>query len=545
MARRRDPSTDPARAAREVLGHDRLRGGQREALEATQAGRDVVAVMPTGHGKSALYQLPAALGGLTVVVSPLLALQRDQAAALAALPRPLPSRALNSTLGARRTQEVWRAVEEVDPLVLFLTPEQLARDEVVERLSDVGVARFVVDEAHCISAWGHDFRPDYLRLGGVVDRLGHPPVLALTATAPPPLRDEVVERLHLRDPLVLVRGFDRPNLHLEVRRQVEEADRRSAVVESVAGLEGQGLVYVATRRDTEAYAAALADLGRRTTAYHGGLRAAERADAHRRFSEGVADVVVATTAFGMGIDKPDVRFVVHAATPDSLESYYQQVGRAGRDGEPARALLFHRPEDFSLHRFHTAASLDEETVRTVWRGLEGSGDGVRLGDLRSSLDLPARRTTGIVNLLEAADVLRVRRSRVLVRDVGLDEVLRRASEEVEARHRVALSRMEMMRGYAETTDCRRRFLLAYLGEEREQPCGHCDTCEDGTADDVAREAARADAPFPTGTTVRHRAWGDGLVMSTESDRLTVLFQREGYRTLALATILDEGLLSPA
>ena len=548
MTRRREPRADDdlVRAARDLLGHASLRSGQREVLEATLEGRDALAVMPTGHGKSALYQLPVALSdGLTVVVSPLLALQRDQVAALTATPAAPRALALSSTLGVRRTEELWREVAAGGRLVLFLAPEQLARDEVVERLVAAGVERFVVDEAHCISAWGHDFRPDYLRLGHVVDRLGHPPVLALTATAPPPLREEVVERLHLRDPLVVVRGFDRPNLHLEVRRHVEEGDRRRSVVDAVAGLEGQGLLYVATRRATHELAEALADRGLRTAAYHGGLRAPERAEAHRRFSEGSADVVVATTAFGMGIDKPDVRFVVHAATPDSLESYYQQIGRAGRDGEPARAVLFHRPEDFSLHRFHAAASLEEDSVRLVWRHLERSGDGVSLSDLRARVDLPPRRTTAVVNLLEAADVLRVRRSGVRTRDLGLDEVLRQARAEVDARHRVGLSRMEMMRGYAETTDCRRRFLLAYLGEQREEPCGSCDTCDAGTSTLTEPSEESATSPFPVTTAVEHVAWGPGVVISTESDRLTVLFEREGYRTLALEAVLEEGLLRSA
>jgi ATP-dependent DNA helicase RecQ len=479
--------------------------------------------------------------GLTVVVSPLVALQRDQAGALARTPASPPTRVLNSTQGVRASEQTWRLVERGGRLVLFVTPEQLARDDVLDRLVEARVARFVVDEAHCISAWGHDFRPDYLRLGAVVDRLGHPPVLALTATAPPPLRDEVVERLHLRDPLVLVTGFDRPNLHLEVRREVEEGDRRQAVLDTVCAMEGQGLLYVATRRAAHDYAEALAARGLTTAAYHGGLRAAERATAHERFSDGSADVVVATTAFGMGIDKPDIRHVVHASTPESLEGYYQQVGRAGRDGAPARAVLFHRPEDFSLHRFHTGAAVDPASVRALWCALPPADEGVSLGDLRRRLDLPARRTTGVVNLLEAADALRVRRSRVRARDLSLEEVLERADEVVAVRRRVAMSRMEMMRGFAETTGCRRRHLLGYLGETLDEPCGHCDTCDDGTAHDVAPPAAQ-DVPFPPGSAVRHTAWGTGVVMSTEADRLTVLFEREGYRVLSLGTVCEEGLL---
>ena len=548
MARRPDP-TDLIAAAQRVLGHPSLRSGQLEALQATMSGRDVVAVMPTGHGKSALYQLPAALlDGVTVVVSPLIALQRDQVTALEEAPAGPPARALNSTQGAAETDEVWRVVEESGRMVLFLSPEQLARDEVVARLGEHRVAQVVVDEAHCISAWGHDFRPDYLRLGTVVDRLGHPPVLALTATAPRPVRDEVVERLHLRDPLVLVRGFDRPNLHLEVRRHVEEGDRRAAVVDTVAGLEMPGLLYVATRRDTTAYAALLAERGLRAVAYHGGLRAAERHRAHEQFDDGSADVVVATSAFGMGIDKPDIRFVVHAATPDTPEGYYQEIGRGGRDGARAAAVLFYRPEDFSLHRFHAGRGVDEELVGRLVRRLRREPDGLTHRALAAALEVSTRRVSGAVNLLERVEAVRVEGSTVRATDATPKVAVRRAVEEAEVRQRVGQSRMDMMRGYAETTGCRRRFLLGYLGEELDGPCGNCDTCEDGVAGAVVVDAGSADAgadPFPVGRAVRHRTWGDGIVMSAEPDRVTVLFEREGYRTLSLELVNDEELLSSA
>ncbi len=545
MARRRE-TRDLTRAAEEVLGYPSLRSGQPEALEATLAGRDVLAVMPTGHGKSALYQLPAAVqGGLTVVVSPLIALQRDQVAALREAPGAPRGRVLNSTQAVGETDETWAAVDEEQRLVLFLAPEQLARDDVVERLRTRGVALLVVDEAHCISAWGHDFRPDYLRLGAAAERLGHPTVLALTATASPPVREEIVARLGLRDPLVLVRGFDRPNLHLDVRRHVEDRERREAVVDRVAGLPRPGLLYVATRKDTTAYAAALAERGLSAVAYHGGLRAAERREAHLRFSDGSADVVVATSAFGMGIDKPDIRFVVHAATPETPEGYYQEIGRAGRDGEPAEAVLFYRPEDFGMHRFHAGGGTDEELLARLMRVLRRSSATISTKELAGHVDVSPRRVTGALNLLERAGAVRVHRSGVRADDVTPGQAVRRAVELAESRQRVLKSRMDMMRGYAETTGCRRRFLLGYLGEDLDEPCGHCDTCEDGTATawDAERSTDGAEDPFPVGREVDHREWGAGLVMSTEPDRLTVLFESEGYRTLSLDAVRDEDLLS--
>lgn len=543
MARRRNAGADLEQATRDHLGHASLRRGQAEALRATLAGRDVLAVMPTGYGKSAIYQLPAAVcPGLTVVVSPLLALQRDQARQLGALPAGAPSRALSSRQGVRATRATWRAVMAAERLVLFLTPEQLAREDVMERLTTVGVARFVVDEAHCVSAWGHDFRPDYLRLGEVVDRLGHPPVIALTATAPPPVRREVVDRLHLVDPVVVTEGFDRPNLYLAVHQHVDAGDRRAAVVDTVTGLDGQGLLYVPTRRDTVEYAEVLARRGLRTAAYHGGMRSADRAETHRRFIAGEVGVVVATSAFGLGVDKSDIRFVVHAATPETLEDYYQQVGRAGRDGRPSTAVLFHRPEDFGMHRFHAGGGPDRGALREVVSALRQREGRTRLSDLRAAVRVPARKVTTAVNLLEQAGALDARRAGVRLSDGPADDLVDAAVRQAEVERRVALSRMEMMRGYAETRRCRRQVLLGYLGDPLPEPCGHCDTCDAGTAQAAAAGAAGADEPFPVGTDVRHAEWGPGVVTDTEVDRLTVLFEDEGYRTLQLALVTEEGLL---
>ncbi|MGN6751914.1 MAG: RecQ family ATP-dependent DNA helicase [Intrasporangium sp.] len=536
--------TDLAAAAQNVLGLSDLREGQRAAMEATMEGRDVLAVMPTGYGKSALYQVPAALlPGVTIVVSPLLALQRDQVAGLRDAPNAPPADAVNSNTGAKKAKAIWAAASRDEHHILFLAPEQFTNDEVMERLGELDVAQFVVDEAHCISAWGHDFRPDYLQVGAAVERLGHPRVVALTATASPPVRDEIADRLHLRDPLVVVQGFDRPNLHLTVHRHVEDDARRDAVVVCVAQLARPGLLYVATRKDAEEYADRLGEHGMVARAYHGGMRAPERREVHRRFTEGSADVVVATSAFGMGIDKADIRFVVHAAAPESPDTYYQEIGRAGRDGEPAEALLFYRPEDLGLHRFHSGGSPDEDALRMVFAAIRHAGSGVRMTDLRRDLDIPARRVTGLVNLLEQAGAVRVRRSRVSARDVRPDDAVRQAVEAAESRQRVERSRIEMMRGYAETTGCRRQFLLGYLGEQLPEPCGNCDTCEAGSAYEHVER--RGKDPFPVGAQVAHAEWGPGVVMSTEEDRLTVLFESEGYRTLALEAVQEDDLLELA
>ncbi|MCD0481281.1 ATP-dependent DNA helicase [Streptacidiphilus sp. ASG 303] len=541
--------------AREVFGWTDLRPGQLPAMEAVLAGRDTLVVMPTGAGKSAVYQVPALLvPGPTVVVSPLISLQRDQVAGL--LGRGSPDAlavAVNSAQNARETEAAWRAVRHGDAEFLFLAPEQLARDDVVERLARLGPRLLVVDEAQCVSTWGHDFRPEYRRVGAAVERLGHPVVLALTATAAPPVRHDIAASLGMRDPLQVVAGFDRPNLFLEVRRFLDDADKRRAVVESAAAGPKPGLVYAATRRDTEAYAAELTGLGLSAAAYHAGLRAAERRRVHDAFLGGGLDVVAATSAFGMGIDKPDVRFVLHASVPGSLDEYYQEIGRAGRDGRPAAAVLMYRTEDLGLRRFFASVTPYPEVLAEVARRVRAAGGPVPLARLREGAGVGPGRLTAAVNLLEQAGELETGRGGG-VRAVGAhgpEEAAALAAAVAEDRRRLERSRVEMVRGYAETTGCRRRFLLGYFGEAAPGRCTACDTCAaSGSASAAASgpageaPAAAPAAPFPPGARVVHRAWGPGAVMRTEEDRLTVLFETAGYRTLSLAAVAEHGLLRP-
>src|SRR3954465_4485501 len=334
------------RVAREAMGFDALRPGQREAIESVLAGRDTLAVMSTGSGKSAIYQIAGLLiPGATVIVSPLIALQRDQVEALR--DRAAGGAAqLNSSIGRAEREEALAELAEDALEFLFLAPEQLGNADVLNELAIAQPSLLVVDEAHCISEWGHDFRPEYLRLGAAVEALGRPTVLALTATAAPPVREEIVERLGLRDPNVVVRGFDRPNLGLEAETFFgDEGGRRRDRPPRDPGAEAPapGILYVATRRRAEELAAALAERGVRAGHYHGGMPAKRRSAVHEAFMDGELDAVVATTAFGMGVDKPNVRWVFHAEPADSLDSYYQEVGRAGRDRGPALARRCSRP----------------------------------------------------------------------------------------------------------------------------------------------------------------------------------------------------------
>ncbi|WUH89313.1 RecQ family ATP-dependent DNA helicase [Streptomyces sp. NBC_00433] len=578
--------------ARRVFGWEKLRPAQLAAMKSVMKGRDVIAVMPTGAGKSAIYQVPAALlGGPVVVVSPLIALQRDQMQGLLAS-GALRAAAVNSAQRRSDNDSAWDRISASSIDVVFLAPEQLAKSDVLDRLAAARPRLLVVDEAHCVSSWGHDFRPDYLRLRQARERLGDPPVLALTASAAAPVRREIAERLGMKDLVEIVSGFDRPNIGLEVAAFQDEAAKNRFVVERAAVEEKPGLVYATTRRAADDLARELSGLGLDAASYHAGRTAADRGDVQDRFLAGELDVVVATSAFGMGIDKADVRFVLHASVPGSLDAYYQEIGRAGRDGAPARAILAYRQKDLGLQRFFAAGAPDADALGRVADRLREAGGPVRATALRADCDLSATRLSAVLNLLEEAGSVRTARdgSRWAGPDGpdAVDSAVRDALA-VDADHRkLEQSRVDMMRGYAETADCRRRFLLGYFGETVPESCGSCDNCrggQPGLPDDPApREAAHATdgpatagrgrrmrlrrpagssapasggdrpgrpaapreaAPHPylPGVRVRHEQWGDGEVMSEGDGKVTVLFSSVGYRTLSMAVVTDRRLLA--
>ncbi|WP_433179672.1 RecQ family ATP-dependent DNA helicase [Actinoallomurus sp. CA-150999] len=532
------------RTAREVFDWRQLRPGQTEAMQSLLQGHDVLVVMPTGSGKSATYQVPAQLlDGPTIVISPLIALQRDQMLSLAER-NAGGAVVVNSAQRAGSSEASLEQIRAGKAEYVFLSPEQLAKPDVVDRLAAARPSLIAIDEAHCVSAWGHDFRPDYLGLGRVIERLGHPPVIALTATASPPVREDIVEVLGLRDVHQVIRGFDRPNITLRVRRFAEESTKRRALVADAAGRSGLGLVYVATRRDATAYAKELTEAGLHAEAYHAGMKASERERVHTLFSEGGLDVVVATSAFGMGIDKPNVRYVLHSAPPESPDSYYQEIGRAGRDGEPSEAVLYYRSEDLGLRRFFAGGRPDEEMLLRLAVLLHEHGGTVKPHAVRETLGIGPSKLTSLVNLLQHTKAVEVSGRgdlRYAERGPAPKQAAADAMELDESRRRVDDSRIDMMRGYAETTGCRRRYLLEYFGEPRTtKTCDNCDNCVAGAVD-----TTRVDGPFPVHSEVVHKAWGPGTVMRAEPDRITVLFEEIGYKTLSLVAIKRDSLLTLA
>jgi ATP-dependent DNA helicase RecQ len=519
-----------------------LRPGQETAIQAILEGHDTLAVMPTGSGKSFIYQAASLLiAGPTVIISPLIALQKDQVETIE--DQQIGEVALlNSALSPAEWQETLAHLKAHRLAFLFLTPEQFSNEETLRQVCEARPALFVVDEAHCVSEWGHDFRPGYARLGAVIDELEHPRVLALTATASLPVRNEIVERLHMRNPKIVVQGFDRPNIWLGVEKYYDETEKKRALAERVKEAEKPGIVYAATRKHAEELAEYLRALDIKAIAYHAGMRPRERAYAQNAFMQEEAEVIVATTAFGMGVNKGNVRFVYHYDMSDSVDAYYQEIGRAGRDGKEAEAILFYNPKDAGLRAFLTSSgkvAADEvEMVARLVHERRGTSDPRAL---KETLDISQTRLTQVLGYLEELDVVQILPDGKVRPGKMPSNLSTTASKAVgfhENRRQVVRSRLDMMQGYAEVADCRRTYILNYFGEEPDEPCGFCDTCERGL---IAREID--ERPFPTQSRVSHTSWGQGQVMRYEEDKIVVLFDNVGYKTLSIEIVMNNSLLT--
>jgi ATP-dependent DNA helicase RecQ len=550
-----DRHDDVTRAAATLFGHRELRPGQLEAVTSLLAGRDVLLVAPTGAGKSLTYQLAGLLlGGTTVVVSPLLALQQDQEQSLPDRReddgRPIRTARISSALGATQRREAVQALAHGELDFVFLAPEQLAVDDVAQALRTCPPALVAVDEAHCVSTWGHDFRPDYLRVGELVRPSGRAaaPVIAMTATAARPVREDIVSRLCRGDTRVVVTRATRDNIHLAVHRCVDEAEQREEVLQAALGQPAPRLVYVRTRSAAEHYAQWCAERGRPAGTYHAGLGRRARQESFDAYMSGRSDLLVATNAFGMGVDKPDIRAVVHAQVPGALDDYYQEVGRGGRDGRPAEAVLLYRPEDLGLARYFVLGRPDRAKVEAV------VGAAVRVGNTDDRAEIGARSGVGARSVGRILNLLTEDADDAQADGDPVELVLRRA----DAQRTLQQTRIEMMRAYAETQQCRRVHLMTYFGAgeddlSRELPegvCGACDTCDAGTAQRLAQQLAQERASegsvgFVVEQPVRHDSFGHGVVMAVSGERVTVLFEDAGYRELDLGVVRSERLLRPA
>jgi ATP-dependent DNA helicase RecQ len=536
------------RTLRETFGIARLRPEQEEVIRRVLAGRDTLAVMPTGSGKSLCYQLPALhLPGTTVVVSPLISLMKDQADKLAAA--GVDASQVNSTLGARAEEEALTEIEEARSDVVFATPERLADPEFLATLGANRVDLFVIDEAHCISQWGHDFRPAFLQLADAIRALGRPPVLALTATATDEVIADIRKQLDLPRLHVVNAGVFRRNLRYRVVQVTNDAEKQDNLLKLTAGDQGVVIVYCATVKAAEHAHARLREAGVDAALYHGRLGARERRQSQDAFMAGARRVMVATNAFGMGIDKPDVRGIVHYQMPGTLEAYYQESGRAGRDGEHAQCTLLFDARDRQVQQFFLARRYPEAAeIAAIHRalvGLDAAGAPVGFDALREALDgIAANKLEVGLKLLRDSSVVgqdRKRNVRLLAPDLG-ERDFEGLAQDYRKRGERDREKLERMVFYAQSALCRWKILLEYFGEAADwERCGTCDNCVEPPERRLApiepvvkapatpREPA-ADPCLKTGEAVTLPRFGAGIVAGIAGDHVQVSFPDGATRT---------------
>lgn len=472
-----------------------FRTGQETAIRALVDGRDVLGIMPTGAGKSLIYQLTAfELPGVTVVVSPLLALMRDQEQKLRRT--GVVAARLDSTLTTKQTEQTLDDIEEGKRKLIYVTPERAASGNLLEELGGQKVSLFVVDEAHCVSEWGHDFRPSYLFLERSALQLGRPPICALTATATPKVAQDIVDQLELKNPEMIHTGFDRPSLHFEVRETGDEKQQVKRLLRLIRKIQGSVIIYCSTIRTVEAIAGALPVLGLKVGMYHGKMGKAERDAAQLAFMRNNPRIMVATNAFGLGVDKPDIRAVIHYNLPGSMEAYYQEAGRAGRDGRASRAILLYNPQDEQVQSFFVAGKYPTRSdVFQVWQALRNGADNLR--ELALAAQCSQSKTRVVLNILKDLELLNeLPNNGYTPTGKDVDELtLGRAAESYRKRREGDRDRLASMIRFAQSTRCRNQLLLEYFGEKRPPLCKRCDNCLNYGPEAAVERAEELRAPI--------------------------------------------------
>jgi RecQ family ATP-dependent DNA helicase len=505
--------TEIDRCLREYFGFQSFRPGQRELIETVLAGKDALGVLPTGGGKSLTYQLPAVLlTGLTMVVSPLIALIKDQVDAFNRRGRRLAV-AIHSNMSSAQVREAMALASKGDACMLYIAPERFESAAFRDRIRSVQPRLLVIDEAHCVNQWGYDFRPSYLALGSIVSSMRPAPVLALTATATPATRKEIVQRLGLSHPTIHVVPFDRSNLYFEVQpcKDYEKGNRLCRILQESEI--GSHIVYVGRRKDADDIAAELDANGFASIAYHAGMDAESRRLAQDLWLSGKKSTVVATTAFGMGIDKLDVRSVIHYQHPASIESYYQEAGRAGRDGKPARCVILHSSKDISLaHFFIRNRYPSQPQIEQVLERI--SPEGTAIEDLRKRNDLSGEQLNVALWVLMNQRKIWREEEGLLKRKAG--DSGRIVLSALYARRKGDYQRLEDVIAYCEDTLCHRSRILRYFGESlpQEYRCGNCSACR------VRKQSTRKSNVLPAGSARNMTDW-HRLRRSEESANNTV------------------------